>query len=109
MHMKTLTQKLHHKLRILNDKLARIELMIVDKAKEIDERMQAECLDKKDYLRHCSLDVYLYFYTDYENDKCAAKCFEPMCKVSEGKYRFLTNQIEQTQHQFCFPRGMSLI
>jgi hypothetical protein len=29
---------------------------------------------------------------NYENDKCVAKWFEPLCKVSEGKYHFLTDR-----------------
>jgi hypothetical protein len=104
MNMKTLTPKLHDKLRVLNDKLAQIELMIVEKAKEIDERMQAECLHKKDNFQYCSLDVYLYFYTDYENDKCVAEWFEPMDRVCRGEYGFLTDRGSHNDlHRFDHP------
>jgi hypothetical protein len=104
MNMKTLTPKLHNKLRILNDKLAQIELMIIKKAKEIDKKMRAECLHKKDNLHYCSLEVYLYFYTDLENDKCVAEWFEQMDGVCKGRNCFLADRGSHNDlHRFDHP------
>jgi hypothetical protein len=92
MNMKILTPELHNKLRMLNDKLARIELMIVDKAIKIDKMLQDELMNKKDNIQSYSLDVYFHFYTYYESGDPIATWSESMKKVSMGKYSFLTDR-----------------